>query len=108
MDGKTLARIGAIAFVTLAIVASAIEMNRKEEAPEVFAGAAKVQTGPDTLAAELGRCSGLGEAGPRDPSCLAAWAANRRRFLGDDYVVRMALAQAGAGDAVKPRVRPVA
>ena len=67
MDGKTLARIGAIAFVTLAIVASAIEMNRKEEAPEVFAGAAKVQTGPDTLAAEL-----------------AAWAANRRRFLGDD------------------------
>ena len=84
MDGKTLARIGAIAFVTLAIVASAIEMNRKEETREVFAGAAKVQTGPDPLAAALGRCSGLGEAGPRDRSCLAAWAANRRRFLGDD------------------------
>ena len=84
MDGKILARIGAIAFVTLAIVASAIEMNRKEDAPEVFAGAAKVQTGPDPLAAELGRCSGLGEAGPRDPSCLATWAVNRRRFLGDD------------------------
>lgn len=84
MDSKTLARIGAIVFVTLAIVASAINMNRKEEAPEIFAGAVKVQNGPDPLAAELDRCSGLGEAGPRDPSCLAAWAANRRRFLGYD------------------------
>lgn len=84
MDGKALARIGAIAFVTLVIVASAIEMNRKEQAPEAFAGAAKVQNGPDPLAAELGRCSALGEAGPRDPSCLATWAANRRRFLGEN------------------------
>jgi conjugative transfer region protein TrbK len=84
MDGKTLARIGAIAFVTLAIVASAIEMNRKEDAAVVFAATAKFQPGTDPLAAELGRCSGLGEAGPRDPSCLLAWAANRRRFLGGD------------------------
>jgi conjugative transfer region protein TrbK len=84
MDGKTLARIGAIAFVSLAIAASAIEMNRKEDAAVVFAATAKFQPGPDPLAAELGRCSGLGEAGPRDPSCLTAWAENRRRFLGGE------------------------
>ena len=29
MDGKTLARIGAIVFVAVAITAAAIEMNRK-------------------------------------------------------------------------------
>jgi type IV secretion system protein TrbL len=31
----------------------------------------------DPLDAELARCSGMGEAGPRDPSCLRAWAENR-------------------------------
>ncbi|WP_084633057.1 putative entry exclusion protein TrbK-alt [Mesorhizobium sp. LSJC255A00] len=35
----------------------------------------------DLLAFELRRCSGIGEAGPRDPGCLKAWAESRRRFL---------------------------
>ena len=33
MDGKLLARLGAIIFVAVAITATAIEMTRKEDAP---------------------------------------------------------------------------
>ena len=39
----------------------------------------------DSLAAEFVRCQALGEAGARDPQCLAAWAENRRRFLMPDH-----------------------
>ncbi|MBZ9794676.1 putative entry exclusion protein TrbK-alt [Mesorhizobium sp. ES1-4] len=82
MDGKTLARIGAIVFVAVAITATAIEMNRKDDRPEAFTGQIRPVATQDPLAAELLRCSEIGEVGPRDPSCLRAWAENRRRFLG--------------------------
>lgn len=35
MDGKTLARLGAVVFVAVAITATAIEMSRKEEPTEL-------------------------------------------------------------------------
>ena len=82
MDGKTLARIGAIVFVAVAITATAIEMNRKDDRPIDFATRVRPVASQDPLAAELLRCSEIGEAGPRDPACLIAWAENRRRFLG--------------------------
>lgn len=82
MDGKTLARIGAIVFVAVAITATAIEMNRKDVRPEAFATQGHPVASQDPLAAELLRCSEIGEAGTRDPACLRAWAENRRRFLG--------------------------
>ncbi|MFG7488872.1 putative entry exclusion protein TrbK-alt [Methylorubrum rhodesianum] len=82
MDGKTLARVGAIVFVAVAITATAIEMNHKDVAPDVLATQGRPVTAPDPLAAELLRCSEIGEAGTRDPNCLKAWAENRRRFLG--------------------------
>ncbi|MDG4575814.1 MAG: putative entry exclusion protein TrbK-alt [Defluviicoccus sp.] len=82
MDGKTLARIGAIVFVAFAIVAAVIDMNRPDDSPADFTMPGPAVIGRDPLDAELARCSGLGEAGPRDPSCLKAWAENRRRFLG--------------------------
>lgn len=81
MDGKTLARLGAIVFVAVAVTATAIEMTRKENA---LIDQSVDLAGPesaDPLRAELIRCAGIGEAGPRDPSCLRAWAENRRRFL---------------------------
>jgi conjugative transfer region protein TrbK len=84
MDGKTLARIGAVVFVAVAITATVIEMNRHEVAPDNVATQARPVTVRDPLDAELTRCSGIGEAGARDPSCLKAWADNRRRFLGPD------------------------
>ena len=81
MDGKLFARIGAIVFVAVAVTATAIEMTRKEEEPaSPFAGPA-VAAAADPLRAELIRCQRLGEAGPRDPACLSAWAESRERFL---------------------------
>ena len=82
MDGKTLARIGAIDFVALAIVAAVIDMNHPDNPQIGPAMPGRLIIDRDPLDAELARCSGLGEAGPRDPSCLKAWAENRRRFLG--------------------------
>jgi len=81
VDSKLLARIGAVAFVAVAITATVIELTRKEERPEA-AMPRPAQTGAaDPLRDELFRCQSLGEAGPRDPACLRAWAESRRRFL---------------------------
>ena len=81
MDGKMLARLGAVVFVTVAITATAIEMNRKEEVREAWPAGRTTQAQGDPLHDELIRCQTLGEAGPRDPACLRAWAENRNRFL---------------------------
>lgn len=81
MDGKILARIGAIGFVALAITATAIELSRKDEPPLYRSVAAATETGTDPLKSELRHCQQLGEAGTRDPACLQAWADNRDRFL---------------------------
>ena len=82
MDGKTLARLGALVFVAVAVTATAIEMTRKDDRQNSPTTQARSVTERDPLDAELARCSGMGEAGPRDPSCLRAWDENRRRFLG--------------------------
>ena len=81
MDGKMLARLGAVVFVAVAITATAIEMNRKEEVQEAWPSGRTTQAQGDPLRDELIRCQVLGEAGPRDPACLRAWAENRNRFL---------------------------
>lgn len=81
MVGKTLARIGAIVFVAVAITATAIEMSRKEKPPEDWASVRPVTITTDPLREELLRCQALGEGGPRDPACMRAWAENRNRFL---------------------------
>ncbi len=80
MDGKMLARLGAVVFVAVAITATAIELTRKEEEPATPLAAPAVAVA-DPHRAELLRCQRLGEAGPRDPACLRAWAENRERFL---------------------------
>ena len=81
MDGKMLARLGAVVFVAVAITATAIEMNRKEEVREAWPSDRTTQAQGDPLRDEMIRCQVLGEAGPRDPACLRAWAENRKRFL---------------------------
>ncbi|TIM31631.1 MAG: conjugal transfer protein TrbK [Mesorhizobium sp.] len=81
MDGKMLARLGAVVFVAAAITATALELTRKEDRPDASStGRSKAATA-DPLHAELTRCQELGEAGTRDAGCLRAWAENRRRFL---------------------------
>lgn len=81
MDGKLLARLGAIIFVAVAITATAVEMNRKDETPPAPATRLLPPSTPDPLRAEQRRCQQLGEAATRDPECLSVWAESRDRFL---------------------------
>lgn len=81
MDGKLLARLGAIVFVALAITATAIEMTRKEEAPPEVARQGQDMPA-DPLRAAQRRCQLLGEEAASDTECLRTWAETRDRFLG--------------------------
>ncbi len=81
MDGKMLARLGAVVFVAVAVTATAIEMTCKEEAPETWPSGRAAEVPADPLRDALIRCRALGEEGPLDPECRRAWAENRQRFL---------------------------
>ncbi len=81
MDGKMLARLGAIIFVAIAITATVIEMTRNDEPPR-GRPAPELQRPADPLRQSLRDCQRLGEAAASDPGCLATWAENRDRFLG--------------------------
>ena len=81
MDGKMLARLGAIIFIAIAITATVIEMTRKEE-PVQTRPARALQPAPDTLRDSLRRCQQLGEPAVSNPDCLAIWTESRDRFLG--------------------------
>ena len=81
MEGKTLARIGAIVFVAFAMTATVIELTREEE-PARPAPAPAFAPSVDPLRAEQRRCQRLGEAAVRDAACLEVWAETRDRFLG--------------------------
>lgn len=81
MDGKMLARLGAIVFVAFAVTATAIEMTRKEEAPATEP-VRLLEPARDPLREGQRRCQRLGEAAASDPACLAVWAESRDRFLG--------------------------
>ncbi|WP_375160817.1 putative entry exclusion protein TrbK-alt [Bradyrhizobium sp. RDT46] len=76
-----LARLGAIAFVAIAITATVVELTRKEQPPALAPARQAPRSVTDPLQAELLRCQSLGESGPRNPACLRAWAESRRRFL---------------------------
>ena len=81
MDGKMLARIGAIMFVAVALTATAIELTRKDDAP---ASSPMPQLHPTTDPLREGqrRCQQLGQAAASDAGCLRVWAETRDRFLG--------------------------
>ncbi|WP_313394054.1 putative entry exclusion protein TrbK-alt [Sphingobium yanoikuyae] len=80
MDGKMLARLGAILFVAIAITATAIEMTRKEDAPA--SPLRLVQPERDPLREGQRRCQRLGTTAASDAECLRVWAETRDRFLG--------------------------
>lgn len=98
MDTKLFARIGAVAFVAIAITMTALQLRDEpvRQAPEVVE-----VTDPDSdpLPAELRRCNALGEAAASDVLCHAAWTLKRRRFLGKE---------AGAGPSAQPSAEPTA
>ncbi len=80
MDGKMLARLGAIVFVAIAITATAIEMTRKEDAPA--SPPRLLQPDRDPLREGQHRCQQLGQKAADDTECLRVWAETRDRFLG--------------------------
>ncbi|BCA57487.1 putative entry exclusion protein TrbK-alt [Sphingomonas sp. HMP6] len=84
MDGRTLARLGAVIFVSIAVTATAIEMTRTDETPPNPVPAIAAPAAPDPLREGQRRCQRLGEAGARDAECLRVWAESRDRFLGLD------------------------
>lgn len=75
------ARLGAVVFVGVAITATAIELTRKDEEPEVRTLPLRPGVDVDALQRQLRGCRDMGEAAIRDPACLKLWAANRDRFL---------------------------
>lgn len=108
MDGKLLARVGAIGFVTFAITATVIELSRKDEPPLYRSAIAATDTGVDPLKTELRRCQQLGEAGTRDSGCLQAWADNRARFLKPSQALQPQPAPQAPGSQGQPQNPPAA
>ncbi len=82
MDGKMLARIGAITFVAVAITATAIELTRKDDAP-TSSPMPQHRPATDPLRDAQRRCQQLGQAAANDTECLRVWAETRERFLGN-------------------------
>lgn len=81
MDGKMLARLGAILFIAFALTATAIEMTRKDDAPTPRP-VRVLEPSRDPLREGQRRCQQLGEAAAHDAECLRVWAETRDRFLG--------------------------
>lgn len=81
MDGKMLARLGAVVFVAVAITAAVVELTRKEEPKEDFSTRI-IEPSHDPLRAGQRRCQQLGATAANDAECLRVWAETRDRFLG--------------------------
>lgn len=76
------ARIGAFACVGVAIAMAALALREPPRHVALPPSAIETAASADPLQARLARCQQAGEAAGSDPDCLAAWADNRRRFLG--------------------------
>lgn len=81
MDGRMLARLGAIIFVALAVTATVREFNRREQRP-ASSQKPPLQATSDPLREGLRRCQRLGAKAGDDQECLNIWAKNRDQFLG--------------------------
>jgi conjugative transfer region protein TrbK len=81
MDTKLFARIGAGAFVAVALTMSVLQL-REEPAPPPTEVITVWEPDGDPLPAQLRACAAMGEQALSAPDCRAAWAEKRRRFLG--------------------------
>jgi conjugative transfer region protein TrbK len=81
MDSKLFARIGAGAFVAIALTMSVLGLREEPESPLQETNTVWVPDG-DPLPATLRACSAMGEQALSSTDCRAAWAEKRRRFLG--------------------------
>lgn len=83
MDTKLFARIGAGAFVAVALTMTVLDMREEPRVPSP--GITTVfDPDRDPLPAQLKACAAMGELALSTPDCRAAWAEKRRRFLGGE------------------------
>ena len=96
MDTKLFARIGAGAFVAIALTMSVLQLReeRPEPLPEVIT---VFEPDGDPLPGQLRACAAMGELALSSPDCRAVWAEKRRRFLGVE-------AEASSPDPAAPPV----
>jgi conjugative transfer region protein TrbK len=99
MQTKTVVRIGAVAFVAIALTVSALQISMSSGSVEPDR-AAPLAAGSDPLRPELARCQSIGAAGATDRDCLRAWAENRRRFLAPGSRPASALPATGAANGI--------
>lgn len=99
MQTRTVARLGAVLFVAIAIAAAAVDRRERPAPGRDETAFAPKAAAVDPLRGELMRCQAIGQAGAGDMACLRAWAENRRRFLGADARPMARLPDAGAEPA---------
>ncbi|WP_374527020.1 putative entry exclusion protein TrbK-alt [Novosphingobium sp.] len=80
MDTKLFARIGAVAFVAIALTTTALQL-REERKPELTEAVTVNEPDGDPLPEMLRLCSELGQLAETTNECRLAWAENRHRFL---------------------------
>ena len=81
MDTKLFARIGAGAFVAVALTMTVLDLREEPRVPPTETITVFEPDG-DPLPAQLRACAAMGELALSAPDCRAAWAEKRRRFLG--------------------------
>jgi conjugative transfer region protein TrbK len=81
MNSKLFARVGAGAFVAIAITMAVLELREEHGAPQAEIITVSDES-HDGAKATLAYCSELGLEAASVDICTEAWAAERRRFLG--------------------------
>jgi conjugative transfer region protein TrbK len=81
MNIRLPARIGAFAGLGIACAMGILALREVPE-PQIVPATLSTDLPNDPLQAILRSCQLAGQAAGSDPGCLAAWAENRRRFLG--------------------------
>jgi conjugative transfer region protein TrbK len=84
MNLRLPARVGAFACLGVAVTMAALSLRDTGRPAPVSPGRQEPAPHADPLQARLLRCQQAGGAAGSDGDCLAAWAENRRRFLGLD------------------------
>ena len=104
MDTKLFARIGAIAFVAVAITMTALTL-REEPRPAEPEVITVLDPDTDPLPGVLRQCAAMGEAAALSRICIDAWAEKRRRFLGDPRKDELSPAAGAAQAAPSPALQ---
>ena len=105
MDTKLFARIGAGAFVAVALTMTALQLREDPKAAPTEIVTVLEPDG-DPLPSQLRACSAMGELAVSSPDCRAAWAEKRRRFLGIETEASPSDPAVEASDGAPPTAEP--